>query len=81
MALSQARELLLSKVKADQERLKQLDIRTSEATEAVERMKQRLGDLNSDMKAGKKGEVPQNKVFDGGVGLPLGCLGNLPLCL
>lgn len=59
---SKARERLLSKVKADQERLKQLDARMEETTEVVERMKQRLGDLDSDLKADRKGDVSQNKV-------------------
>ncbi|CAM9789148.1 unnamed protein product [Pylaiella littoralis] len=58
----QARERLLSKVKADQERLKQLDARTVETTDIVDRMKQRLEDLESDLKADKRGDVSQNKV-------------------
>lgn len=62
--LPQARERLLSKVKADQERLKQLDAGLTETREDTERLKQRLEDLESDMKRDKKGEeVSQNKVF------------------
>lgn len=57
-----ARERLLTKVKADQERLKQLDARAAETTDEVERMKQRIEDLESDLKADRKGEVSQNKV-------------------
>lgn len=58
---TQARERLLSKVKADQERLKQLDARTAETASDIESMKRRLADLDSDMKADKKGDVAQNK--------------------
>ncbi|CAM9844234.1 unnamed protein product, partial [Ectocarpus sp. 12 AP-2014] len=57
-----ARDRLLSKVKADQERLKQLDARAAETTEEVVRMKERLEDLESDLKADRKGDVAQNKV-------------------
>lgn len=58
---TQARERLLSKVKADQERLKQLDVRTAETASEIESMKRRLADFDSDMKADKKGDVAQNK--------------------
>lgn len=58
-----ARDRLLSKVKADQERLKQLDARAAETTEEVVRMKERLEDLESDLKADRKGDVAQNKVM------------------
>lgn len=60
--LAQARERLLSKVKADQERLKHLDARLMETAEVVESMKHRLEDLESDMKPDRKGDVSQNKV-------------------
>lgn len=51
-------------MKADQERLKQLDAGLAETREDMERLKQRLEDLESDMKRDKKGEeVSQNKVF------------------
>lgn len=51
-------------MKADQERLKQLDAGLAETREDTERLKQRLEDLESDMKRDKKGEeVSQNKVF------------------
>lgn len=63
--VSQARERLLSKVKADQERLKQLDARTAETTQVVETMKQRIEDLESDLQADRKGDVAQNKVAGG----------------
>ena len=59
---AQARERLLSKVKADQERLKHLDARLIETAEVVAGMKQRMEDLESDMKSDKKGDVSQNKV-------------------
>eukprot|EP00904_Undaria_pinnatifida_P009881 jgi/Undpi1/6022/HiC_scaffold_2.g01296.m1 len=58
----EARERLLSKVKADQERLKHLDARLIETAEVVAGMKQRMEDLESDMKSDKKGDVSQNKV-------------------
>lgn len=60
---SQARERLLSKVKADQERLKQLDARTAETTQLVATMKQRIEDLESDLQADRTGDVAQNKVM------------------
>lgn len=58
---SQARERLLSKVKADQERLKQLDGRTAETANDIETMKRRLADLESDITSDKNGDVAQNK--------------------
>ncbi|CAM9412678.1 unnamed protein product, partial [Sphacelaria rigidula] len=61
MSPKEARERLLSKVKADQERLKQLDVRTAETASEIESMKRRLADFDSDMKADKKGDVAQNK--------------------
>lgn len=62
LLLCQARERLLSKVKADQERLKQLDARTAETSQLVATMKQRIEDLESDLQADRKGDVAQNKV-------------------
>ncbi|CAM9166746.1 unnamed protein product [Hapterophycus canaliculatus] len=61
----EARERLLRKVKADQERLKQLEQRTAETSGVVLGMKERLQDLESDLKTDRKGgggDVSQNKL-------------------
>eukprot|EP00903_Cladosiphon_okamuranus_P005511 g5491.t1 len=58
----EACERLLSKVKADQERLKQLDARTAETNQLIATMKQRVEDLEADLQADRKGGVAQNKV-------------------
>lgn len=60
--MGQARETLLNKVRADQEQLKQLEGRIGETKDTVERMKQRLLDLDSDLKGERSGDVLQNKV-------------------
>ncbi|CAM9723209.1 unnamed protein product [Ascophyllum nodosum] len=62
MSPKEARERLLSKAKADQERFKQLEARSAETKVDLERMKQRLEDLDSDMKTDSKEEVSQNKL-------------------
>lgn len=72
----QARQKLLSKVKADQERLKKVETRMAETKDSIESMKQRLADLDSDLNGGSPGEVAGNKASRDGGGLSpefIGC--------
>ncbi|CAM9127584.1 unnamed protein product, partial [Choristocarpus tenellus] len=57
-----ARERLLGKVKADQDKLKQLDAWATEMEGAISDMRQHVADLDSDLTTERKGEISQNKV-------------------
>ncbi|CAM9166558.1 unnamed protein product [Chrysoparadoxa australica] len=62
MDSKQARDVLLARVKMDQERSKQIDRDMAELEDDMTKMRQHISELDSDLKGQKHGEIDQSKI-------------------